>query len=63
MILLKIYGHTAEIVISAEKPISADELVRVLLAHGVTAASIVRSSETRLKRPGINAAVSKENLR
>lgn len=63
--IIKIYGGSmAEIVInSAEKPLSADELVRLLLAHDVTAANVVHHSETetRLKRPGINAAVSKEN--
>lgn len=50
--ILKNYGHTAaEITIdSAEKPISADELMRMLVAHGVTAAKIIRTKGKRTSK-------------
>jgi hypothetical protein len=39
-------GHMATIILDpTAKPISADELVRLLLAHGVTAAKIIRQDE------------------
>ena len=45
-------GRMAEIIIkSTAKPIPADMLVRLLLAHGVTAAKIIRSTQTAKESP------------
>jgi hypothetical protein len=41
-------GRTAEIIIeSTAKPITADMLVRLLLAHGVIAAKIIRTQAAK----------------
>ena len=56
--IIKVYaaGRMAEIIInSTAKPISADELVRLLTAHGVTAAKVVKSNPAT-GGPGSNAA-------
>jgi hypothetical protein len=45
-------GHMAEIIIeSTAKPITADMLVRLLLAHGVTAAKIIRTQNRTRESP------------
>ena len=53
--IIKLYddGRMAEIIIkSTAKPICADELVRVMLAHGVTAAKIINPGEIQKFKTG-----------
>jgi arsenate reductase-like glutaredoxin family protein len=52
--MIKTYadGRIAEITInSTAEPISADELVRLLIAHGVTTAKLVRTTQTAKESP------------
>jgi hypothetical protein len=52
--IIKTYGdgRLPEIQIDpTSKPISADILVRLLLAHGVTAAKIIRTTQTAQESP------------
>jgi hypothetical protein len=45
-------GRMAEIVINpAMKPVSAAMLVRVMIAHGVTAAKIIRTTQPAKRSP------------
>lgn len=55
--ILRIFadGRMAEIVIKTAKPIDADELVRMLTAHGVISAKIVKLNPAT-GEPEFNAA-------
>jgi hypothetical protein len=55
--IVKIYtDRMAEIIVEAEEVPDAMDLVRLLLAHGITAAEIIKAQNPAIGRPGTKVA-------